>query len=230
VADIIQVRRDTAANWTSVDPVLADGEWGYETNTGKLKLGNGVGKWSTLAYLIGDVDAIHDNVASEIHAIAQKTPPVANDELLIEDSAAAYAKKRVLISEFSLASHSHTYFDPDAVHTNAANEIGKLTAVTPVSGDFLLIEDLSDSLNKKKVDVGNFADSGHTHTYYDAAAIHDNEANEISAITEKTTPANNDLLVIEDSADSYVKKRLKFSNLPAGGLTQAQVLARGLGA
>jgi len=47
----------------------------------------------------------------------------------------------------------------------------------------------------------------------DADAIHDNEAFEISGITEKTTPASTDLLVIEDSAAGYVKKRVQVSKL-----------------
>jgi len=44
---------------------------------------------------VGDDDAIHDNVASEIHAITEKTIPTGNDELIIEDSANSYNKKRV---------------------------------------------------------------------------------------------------------------------------------------
>ncbi len=50
----------------------------------------------------------------------------------------------------------------------------------------------------------------------DGAAIHDNETNEISAISEKTTPADDDLLLIEDSEASYAKKKVKISNMPAG--------------
>lgn len=46
----IQWRRDTAANWTSVNPVLSEGEVGLETDTGKVKVGNGVGTWSALSY------------------------------------------------------------------------------------------------------------------------------------------------------------------------------------
>lgn len=42
-----------------------------------------------------DTDAIHDNVANEIHAIAEKTTLADADELLLEDSAASWAKKRV---------------------------------------------------------------------------------------------------------------------------------------
>tara|TARA_Y100001937_G_scaffold126208_1_gene194920 strand:- start:682 stop:2295 length:1614 start_codon:yes stop_codon:yes gene_type:complete len=37
----MQIRRDTAANWQSSDPVLLAGEWGYITDTGKFKIGNG---------------------------------------------------------------------------------------------------------------------------------------------------------------------------------------------
>lgn len=44
-----------------------------------------------------DTDAIHDNVAGEISAITEKTTPVSADLLLIEDSAASNAKKRVQI-------------------------------------------------------------------------------------------------------------------------------------
>ena len=46
------VRRDTAANWTSTNPTLASGEFGYESNTGKFKIGNGSTAWTSLAYSI----------------------------------------------------------------------------------------------------------------------------------------------------------------------------------
>jgi hypothetical protein len=51
----------------------------------------------------------------------------------------------------------------------------------------------------------------------DTTAIHDNVSAEISAITEKVTPVSADLLLIEDSAASNVKKRVQVGNLPGGG-------------
>lgn len=51
----------------------------------------------------------------------------------------------------------------------------------------------------------------------DADAIHDNASGEIQAVTEKVALANNDVFLIEDSADSFSKKRVKASNLPSGG-------------
>ncbi len=52
MADIIQIRRDTSANWTSANPVMAQGELGIETNTNKVKAGDGSTAWSSLTYLI----------------------------------------------------------------------------------------------------------------------------------------------------------------------------------
>ncbi|MBO00973.1 MAG: hypothetical protein CL438_09980, partial [Acidimicrobiaceae bacterium] len=50
MADRIQIRRDTAANWTSANPTLTQGELGLETDTGKLKAGDGSTAWTSLSY------------------------------------------------------------------------------------------------------------------------------------------------------------------------------------
>jgi hypothetical protein len=51
MANKIQVRRDTTANWTSSNPTLSQGEIGYELNTGKIKIGTGTTAWNSLDYL-----------------------------------------------------------------------------------------------------------------------------------------------------------------------------------
>lgn len=53
VINTIQVRRDTAANWTSVNPTLSAGELGFETDTNKFKFGNGSSAWTALPYAGG---------------------------------------------------------------------------------------------------------------------------------------------------------------------------------
>lgn len=50
MAQQIQLRRDTAANWSTVNPVLAIGEIGLETDTDQFKIGNGVDTWGVLGY------------------------------------------------------------------------------------------------------------------------------------------------------------------------------------
>jgi hypothetical protein len=49
----LQLRHDTAANWTAANPTLAAGEAGIETDTNKMKVGTGDGAWTTLPYLTG---------------------------------------------------------------------------------------------------------------------------------------------------------------------------------
>jgi hypothetical protein len=46
----IHFRRDTAAGWTAANPVLEAGRPGYETDTGRIKIGDGVTAWTSLAY------------------------------------------------------------------------------------------------------------------------------------------------------------------------------------
>lgn len=53
MSQIIQLRRDTAALWTSVNPILAQGEMGMETDTGKVKIGDGSTTWTSLTYGFG---------------------------------------------------------------------------------------------------------------------------------------------------------------------------------
>lgn len=50
MANRIQYRRDTAANWTAANPVLALGEPGWETDTKRRKVGDGTTAWASLAY------------------------------------------------------------------------------------------------------------------------------------------------------------------------------------
>jgi hypothetical protein len=48
----IQIRRGTASEWTSTNPTLASGEQGFETDTNKMKIGNGSTAWNSLSYAV----------------------------------------------------------------------------------------------------------------------------------------------------------------------------------
>lgn len=51
----------------------------------------------------------------------------------------------------------------------------------------------------------------------DEFAIHDNEAEEFSPLTEKGAPASTDLVMIEDSEDGFAKKKVQVGNIGGGG-------------
>jgi len=147
-----------------------------------------------------DEDAIHDNVNGEINAITEKATPVSADLVLIEDSAAANAKKKVQVGNLLGT-------DADAIHDNVDGEINAVAEkAIPVSADLVLIEDSAASNAKKKVQVGNLPST-------DTDAIHDNVDGEINAVAEKAIPVSADLVLIEDSAASNAKKKVQVGNL-----------------
>jgi hypothetical protein len=70
MASIIQIRRDTASNWTTANPILALGEMGAETDTSKIKLGDGVTAWASVPYLIDAGDYL---TATSTNTLTNKT-------------------------------------------------------------------------------------------------------------------------------------------------------------
>ena len=60
----IQLRNDTAANWTAANPVLCQSEMGVENDTHKLKIGDGVTAWNDLEYF-GMSEALEAAVGKE---------------------------------------------------------------------------------------------------------------------------------------------------------------------
>jgi hypothetical protein len=53
----IQLRRGLAADWTSANPILAEGEVGVELDSDGFKIGDGVAHWLGLPYSIGGIGA-----------------------------------------------------------------------------------------------------------------------------------------------------------------------------
>lgn len=76
---IIKIRRGTAAEWTASEPqpdgeVLRLGEPGYEKDTGKLKIGDGITGWNNLSYFgngaIVDPEDIQDIIGASGFLVA----------------------------------------------------------------------------------------------------------------------------------------------------------------
>jgi hypothetical protein len=71
---VIKLRRDTAANWTSANPTLAAGEQGFETDTGKIKIGNGSTAWTSLSYSNPGGTVAQSQVTNLTSDLAAKAP------------------------------------------------------------------------------------------------------------------------------------------------------------
>lgn len=53
---VIQLKRQHSGIWTQVNPVLKMAEPGVESNTGRVKIGDGITPWNDLKYLALDQD------------------------------------------------------------------------------------------------------------------------------------------------------------------------------
>lgn len=83
MAQQIQLRNDTAANWTAENPVLAEGEVGFETDTGRFKIGNGSTAWNSRAYAAPASNSVsdHASLTTSVHGIANTANLVTTSDL-----------------------------------------------------------------------------------------------------------------------------------------------------
>jgi hypothetical protein len=88
----MQIRRDTAANWTSSNPTLAAGEIGFETDTNKFKIGTGAAVWASLSYGVQDPVTTKGDLYT-FSTTDARLPVGANNTVLTADSAEATGLK-----------------------------------------------------------------------------------------------------------------------------------------
>lgn len=72
----IQVRRDTSANWSSNNPVLASGEIGYDTTNKKIKIGDGSTAWNSLDFTVPTNVSAFTNDAGYLTSYTETDPTV----------------------------------------------------------------------------------------------------------------------------------------------------------
>ena len=81
----IVLRNDTKDNWSGANPILAKGEIGFEHDTYKFKIGNGVSSWNGLEYY-GDQLLARIETLEKIIENAVIIPPVDDSLLYLIDS------------------------------------------------------------------------------------------------------------------------------------------------
>ena len=68
-----RLKRGTATRWIEVNPVLDPGEPGFEIDTNRLKIGDGVTAWKDLPYFIGKSEVMTFSSTSEFPVIGDPT-------------------------------------------------------------------------------------------------------------------------------------------------------------
>ena len=112
----IVIRRDTSTNWNNVGAsvVLLAGEQGYETNTGKMKIGNGEDVWNDLPYYTGGItDIDHDTIVMDAAGVIRL-----NSESVIGEIGTDTIKEYVDLKDTALS----VRIDEEAAARAAADE------------------------------------------------------------------------------------------------------------
>jgi hypothetical protein len=130
----IQVRRGTASQWTSTNPILAAGEMGVETDTNKFKFGNGTATWSALSYANADTAGITEisqdaiNAALSMGTGLTKTYNDGANTITIAIDDTVWANRSYVTSAISSLSNTvdSTYIPLD--DRGAANGVASLNA------------------------------------------------------------------------------------------------------
>lgn len=86
----IQMRRGTAAQWSAANPVLAVSEPGFETDSGRFKLGDGVKAWTALGYFGDDKASV-----SHTHTSSQITDSTVTGRAVLTAASAASARSAI---------------------------------------------------------------------------------------------------------------------------------------
>lgn len=120
----IQIRRDSAANWASNNPVLALGELGFDTTNNLIRVGNGIDRWL-------DLDVLGAGPASGVS---------------YNNSTSGLSATNVQVAIDVLSANKASYYEHD--QQVASNEwvithnLGKLPSVTVIdSADTIVIGD-----------------------------------------------------------------------------------------
>ena len=169
----IQLKHGLAASWTEKNPVLLAGEIGIETDTLKMKVGNGTSNWSALGYLGADANdiltIINENrdscttieVAegkSDTEALATISNPKNGDTAVLvkvisgeKKSYTAYVYDNAWKAMDGNYNASNVYFDKDLTYTVGIGTLAKPSSSATFNAAGKSVEEVLKKLMAEEV-------------------------------------------------------------------------------
>lgn len=170
----IQLKHGLAASWTKNNPVLLAGEMGIETDTLKMKVGDGTSKWEALGYLGADANdilaIINENrdscttveVAkgqSDTEALATISNPKNGDIAVLskvidgdKKSYTAYVYDNAWKAMDGNYNASNVYFDKDLTYTVGIGTLAQPSGSATFKAAGQSVEDVLKTLMAKEID------------------------------------------------------------------------------
>ena len=179
LAGLIQLRSDTAANWTSSNPTLAVAELGVETDTLRTKIGDGSTAWTSLAY------------SPILHLITQ-----------LDTGIKTGADAKLVTGTAGSAEQYLTWnADGDAVGTSAIIANGDTAANLTSGNPVLAAREIMVETDTLKFKIGDGSTAWNSLAYgYDTAS-----ASDVNTGTNATKAVTSDALAGSNFGISYVQ-------------------------
>jgi hypothetical protein len=148
----VRVRRDLSSRWSTVNPTLEVGEIGFELDTKRIKVGNGLNSWNTLDYISAEA-AAHTQGISTITGLEDALGGKA-------DLSHSHAISDVANLQTSLNGKANT------VHTHYISDVTNLQSTLNDKASLVHTHVISDTTGLQLALDGK-TDVGHGHAYYE---------------------------------------------------------------
>jgi hypothetical protein len=135
----IQMRRGTTSEWNTADPILNEGEIGYNSTLSSFKIGDGTSLWSDLDYY----QAAADITPNEIGAIASTEKNAADGVAILDGS-------KNVVTALSVVFEGATANDFETLLT-VTEPASDITLSLPNSTDTLVGRATTDTLTNKSI-------------------------------------------------------------------------------
>jgi len=174
----IQIRRGTAANWTSTNPTLSAGEIAFETDTGKVKIGTGSTAWTSLAYIAMTPTEVGDAITGVIntHNTTTNAHGVADFSVLATTTSPTFTGTVVLPDNTSIGSVS-------------AAEIGVLNGLTASTAELNILDGVTATTTELNLLAGVTATTTELNLL-DGVTASTAELNILDGVTASTAELN----------------------------------------
>lgn len=161
MAQQIQHRRDTATNWSTINPILAEGEIGIDLTNNKYKIGDGITAWNTLSYASSSDSSalkITNNLSDLSNTATARTNIGLGNVANVNQIPMSY-----LTTDGTLSSNSDVLVPSEKavktyVDSGLSSKIGKdpsVINVSDVGGDFTTISAAISYINTQSPSANN---------------------------------------------------------------------------
>ena len=149
----IQMRRGSTSDWNTADPILNEGEIGYNTTLGQIKIGDGSTAWSSLDYMVTDAE-LNTSLGNYIE-LTEKGAVSGVAEL--DENKNVLTRESVIFEGATTNSYQTTLVtvDPTADRTITLPDSTGTVVVADVSGNVLISGNLTVSGTTTTINTQN---------------------------------------------------------------------------